>query len=137
MTAKQWLNRARRIDEEIDRLLLLKKKTYDRLVSITAQIDSTSVSGTKDQHKFDRLAEISGEIDKRVDELHEVKSEIFRTINKLDDRTERLVLIGRYLDNMSFEEIAVGIHYSYKQTCRIHGKALLSVTDVLECPIDK
>lgn len=42
---------------------------------------------------------------------------------------------GAYMTDDTLEYIACEMHYSYKQICRLHGKALLRVQNVLECPI--
>lgn len=133
MNIKQWLSRARNIDREIDSLLRERTEMRDMLFSVTSNYEAIVVSGTKDPHKFDRLAILETEIDKQIDNLVSVKAEILRAINKLDDGRFRDVLRLRYLESRTFEQIAVEINYSYKQTCRIHGRALLKMEEVLKC----
>lgn len=133
MNVKAWLNRARNIDREIDSLLRERSEMRNMLFSVTSNYEEIVVSGTKDPHKFDRLAELETEIDNQIDNLVSVKAEILRAINKLDDGRFRDVLRLRYLESRTFEQIAVEINYSYKQTCRIHGRALLKMEEVLKC----
>lgn len=71
----------------------------------------------------------------KIDELIRVKAEIERTVSAVSDERLRLILIARYINCKTFEYIACEMHYSYKQICRLHGKALLRMQDVLECPI--
>lgn len=133
MNVKAWLNRARNIDREIDSLLRERSEMRDMLFSVTSNYEAIVVSGTKDPHKFDRLAILETEIDNQIDNLVSVKAEILRAINKLDDGRFRDVLRLRYLESRTFEQIAVEINYSYKQTCRIHGRALLKIEEALKC----
>lgn len=133
MNVKAWLNRARNIDREIDSLLRERSEMRDMLFSVTSNYEAIVVSGTKDPHKFDRLAILETEIDSQIDNLVSVKAEILRAINKLDDGRFRDVLRLRYLESRTFEQIAVEINYSYKQTCRIHGRALLKIEEALKC----
>lgn len=133
MNVKTWLNRARNIDREIDSLLRERSEMRDMLFSVTSNYEAIVVSGTKDPHKFDRLAILETEIDNQIDNLVSVKTEILRAINKLEDGRFRDVLRLRYLESRTFEQIAVEINYSYKQTCRIHGRALLKIEEVLKC----
>lgn len=133
MNVKAWLNRARNIDREIDSLLRERSEMRNMLFSVTSNYEAIVVSGTKDPHKFDRLAELETEIDNQIDNLVSVKAEILRAINKLDDGRFRDVLRLRYLESRTFEQIAVEINYSYKQTCRIHGRALLKIGEALKC----
>lgn len=127
MTTKQWLSRAKRIDEEIDSLIQTRDETLSRIMSITQSYTAMPVQSTKDPHKFDRLAGLEFDIDRKVDELIEVKREILSTIHQISDRRYRLVLMKRYIDYKTFEKIAVEMHYSYKQVCRLHGRALIEM----------
>lgn len=131
MNIKQWMNRARNIDKEINSLLKQKDEMRDVVLSITSSYDAIVVSGTKEPHKFDRLVVLETEIDSMVDKLVEVKAEILKAINQLEDRRYRDVLRLRYIENMTFEAIAVETNYSYMQTCRLHGRALLKIEDVM------
>ena len=131
MTTKQWLSRAKRIDEEIDSLIQTRDETLSRILKITQSYTADTVQSTKDQHKFDRLAGLEFDIDQKVDELVEVKREIMAAINQISDRRYRLVLLKRYLDYKTFERIAVEMHYSYKQVCRLHGRALIEMEGIL------
>ena len=55
--------------------------------------------------------------------------EVPQAIDRLpDERLARLLRL-RYIDGMTWERVAVEMHYSYMQVCRMHGKAL----DVIEC----
>lgn len=127
MTTKEWLSRAINIDKEIGRLMREKRKAWDRAVSITSRVNATCVTGTKDPHKYDKLAEYEDMIDQRVDELYETKQEIQLAIAKLDNPIYRELLQRRYIDNKPLEVIAVENNYSYRHTCRLHGKALLAI----------
>lgn len=135
MTAKQWLNRGRKIDEEIDKLIESRVAIMDRLTSITQNYDSDGSQATKDPHKYDKLVEFSGMIDERTDQLVAVKKEITAVINQLPDRRQRLVLMSYYIDGKTWEQTAVDLHYSWRQVMRIHGHALYEIKNVIECHI--
>lgn len=137
MNTKQWLNRCRKIDQEIDNLLRIKTDIKARLLNITQNYDSDGAQSTKDPHKYDRLAEIDSQIDEKIDQLAEVRQEIFQTIMKLDDSIYRQILTDRYIGGYTWERIAVHIHYSYKQTVRKHGHALRAIEKFIpkeRCP---
>lgn len=126
------MNRARRIDREISQLLELKQHTRDRLTNITQTLTADIVSGTHDPHKFDKLAELESDINTKIDELVEVKREIFHLIQQLPTRSHRLVLMSYYLDMRTWEQTAVNMNYSWRQTMRIHGQALIEVEKILQ-----
>lgn len=131
MTVKSWLNRAKRLDREINTLLELKQSVYDHLLSITQRYDSDGSQSTKDPHKYDRLAEIGNDIDKKIDAFTDVREEIFQTIMMVDDSRYRQILIGRYIAGWTWERIAVDINYSYIQTVRLHGNALQAIKKLI------
>ena len=131
MTAKQWLNRGRRIDQEISKLMETKELIEARLTSIAQSYDSDGAQATKDPHKFDRLVEIDSLISERADELTRTKAEILTTINQLTDSRQRMVLISYYIDGKTWEQTAVDLHYSYMHIMRIHGYALVEIEKML------
>ena len=131
MTAKQWLNRGRRIDQEISKLMETKELIEARLTSITQSYDSDGAQSTKDPHKFDRLVEIDSLISERADELTRTKAEILTAINQLPDSRQRMVLISYYIDGKTWEQTAVDLHYSYMHIMRIHGYALAGIEKML------
>lgn len=118
VNAKQWLGRARGINREIDALLNAKAEARDQLLRITQNYSSDGAQSTKDPHKFDRLAELENLIDQKVDELFSVKQEVTEAINKLQDGRQRTVLLSYYVRCKTQEEIAVEIHYSYRNVKR-------------------
>lgn len=132
MTAKQWLSRARRLENEINQLLKLKVDVRDRLTSITQNYNNDGSQSTKDPHKFDRLAEIESLIDEKVDLLADTRQEIINTISRLDDSRYRQILTGRYIGCWTWEKIALEIHYSYPQTVRLHGFALRAIDHLIK-----
>ena len=131
MTTKEWLNRARNIDREIGQLMRERRTAWDRAVSITSRLNATCVTSTKDPHKYDALIEYDAELDRRIDSLYDTKREIQQAIWSVQDGTLRVLLSERYLEGKTWEQIAVDLHYSYMQTCRLHGKALVAIAKML------
>ena len=131
-TAKQYLNRVRRIDKEIAALLRLVQSTRESLETITQNYNSDGAQSTKNPHKFDRLVELESLVDAKIDEQIALKSEILQTIMKLSDRRQRLVLMEYYVEMKTWEQVAVDLNYSYMHITRIHGYALKEVQKVLE-----
>lgn len=132
MTTKQWLLRARNIDREIDSLIKARGELYDRVTKITQSYTGDVVQSTKDPHRFEKLAEYEIEIEQRIDRLIDVKREINAGINQLKDWRLRMVLFERYLLGRTWEQIAVDMHFSYQHVCRLHGRALIEMTEVLQ-----
>ena len=130
MTVKQWLSRARQCDREISVLMKAKDRERDRLLSMTASMDSDPVSHTADPHKFDGYVELVDAINSRIDELYDIKKEVAAVIDQVKDDRLREILLLRYISIMSWEEIAVSMSYSYMHVCRLHGDALAAADAV-------
>lgn len=133
---KDWLNRGHKINREMEHLNMSVANLRSRAVSITTNYGGNTVAGTKDPHKMDsdlaaveRYAEI---VRDRIAELSEVSGEITRVIRQVKDNRERAVLIDRYLNFFSWEQIAVSMDYTYRNVIYIHGAALKSVKAILE-----
>ena len=124
MTAKEYLTRARTLDRELIALERARARTIAQLTNSTQSLTGDIVQSTKDPHKFDRLGDLAGEIQRRTKELDRVRSEILRTVNRVPDGLCRIVLIERYLNVKSFERVAVDTNISIRNVWRIHGRAL-------------
>ena len=64
---------------------------------------------------------------KRLDLLEE-QVRIEQTIEKLNE-TERMLMRYRYIEGMTWEEVAVAINYSWMQMHRIHARALSKLVE--------
>ncbi len=139
MTAKEWLKRGWRIEEEIRHKKEMRQNIWDVVTSVTPNTTADVVSGTANPHKFDRITELDDTIDSLVDKLLRVQYEIVIAVNRLPDRNHRILLERRYVKCETWEKIAVGMGYSYRQVTRMHGRALAAFgelcKDVLECPM--
>ena len=131
MTAKQYLNRVRRIDKEIEALLRLVQRTRESLETTTQNYNSDGAQSTKNPHKYDRLVELESLVDAKIDEQISMKAEILATIMKLDDRRQRLVLMEYYVEMKTWEQVAVDLNYSYMHITRLHGYALKEVQKII------
>lgn len=132
MTAKEYLRRAYKLNEEIDQLETAKREMFSRITSITPDYNGDTVSGTKDPHKYDAYAQFAAEIDNRIDELINIKSDILNTINKVKDAKLRTLLIARYINFMTFESIAVMMNYDWRWIMQLHSRALMEIERILK-----
>lgn len=136
---KQWLNRARNIDKEIDILKQEKVEAFEDATKITSAAEGERVQISADngsENKFIEYSEYSVLVDKRIDELYAIKCEILNAINAVEDGTLRRLLELRYLQGETWERIAQSMHYSYKHIVHsLHPKALKKLKEVIECNI--
>ena len=137
MTTKEWFSRGRRLDAHINSLLATRDKLKASAESITPNYDGIVVDGTKDPHKYDGLVQMEDMIDREVDRLYAVKQEILAVILKMKDNRYRDVLTKRYIDNKTWEQIAVEMNYSFRRVIQLHGEALKAAEEYIphECSI--
>lgn len=128
MGAKEYLNKIRFVEQEINAKEEIKTKMRRRLTSVSSsRIKDVNVQGGETTTMEDRIAkyvDYSKEIDNLVDELTEMKMEVIRKIDKLDDSLDRTLLIERYVNCKEWEEVAECIGYEKRYTLKLHNDAL-------------
>lgn len=136
---KEWLNRARFIDNEVNSLMREQRRAFELATSTTGTWSEDKIqssTGNTTEKNMVKYAEYTEMIDSRIDELTAVKREILDKIGEVEDHLLRSLLINRYINCMTWEQIAVEMNYGYRQILRLHGKALNCLKDVIECHID-
>ena len=86
----------------------------------------------KVQSTVEKLEEYERKIDIKVDDWCEAKLDIEKAIHTVESDKLRLLLRYRYINGWTFEQIAVQMHYTWRQINRLHKKAI----NVIECHID-
>ena len=132
MTAREWLERARTVTMELEALQDTRDEMEDRLMKTTSTITGDIVDGTKDPHKFDQLGDIAFQITEAIKTCQQIYAETMAVIRQVDNGKYRTLLELRYIKNETWERIAVKMNYSWRQTHRIHGWALVAVGEVLK-----
>ena len=129
MTAKEYLSQAKQLDEIIN--CRLHELEYWRNLS-------KSVSGSNFEERYnsnrsveapfvrclEKIDEIKRDIDRKVSALVDLRADINKSIDALEDFGEQLVLRCRYLDNLTWEAIGKIMGVSLRTVHRIHKAAL-------------
>lgn len=127
---KAWLLQYRRLDDRIDRLEREKNRWTQRATGMSVRADGlprgTDVSDTVGQSAA-KIADLQAEIDREIGRLTDLRREVETAIASVEDALLRELLERRYIDGDTFEEIAVCLHYSWRNILRKHGKALSAV----------
>lgn len=128
---KEYLKRYRKIDREVNQLLMEKDEIFS-LGTKTTPTYSDMPKGTGENNKIqstiEKLEEQEEKINKKIDLLYEVKEDIEKTLHTVEDDTLRVLLRYRYINGLTWEEIAVTMNYDYRWILRLHGKALNELT---------
>lgn len=130
MAAKEWLGRARKLRLRLSALEDSKQRAYARAVSSTAGM-SERVSGGEPGDKLAAYAEVSLAADRQIQELERTRAEILQVIGQVEDNTLATLLTEYYVNNKTWEEVAVQIDKSWRWTMNLHGKALKAVEKIL------
>lgn len=146
MKAKDYLSsiiiydmRIRHKERDID---ILKAKVEELLTAaagvraIRYDVDKVTTSGSNNVESIMiKVSDVMEDLELELQELSDIiqnyqqsRSEIIEQIEHLDDDNDRKtyseLLYRRYVNDMSLEEIAVAMNYSYIHIRRMHGWAL-------------
>lgn len=136
MTIKEWLNRGRLLDQQVNKLLAERDRMFDLAVKVTGSIQEDKVQTSKkntSEESFAKYVAYTAEIDKKIDELIEVKKEILIAIYQVEDPTLRTLLQLRYINFETWEQIAIDMSYSYVHIVyNLHPIALQKVEELIE-----
>ncbi len=128
---KEYLKRYRKIDREVNQLLMEKDEIFSLGTKITptySDMPKGTGENNKIQSTIEKLEEQEEKINKKIDLLYEVKEDIEKTLHTVEDDTLRVLLRYRYINGLTWEEIAVTMNYDYRWILRLHGKALNKLT---------
>ena len=144
MTSKEYLKTFRDLGLRIQSL-------REEIAAVEGERDSVTVSmdGMPGSGKIgDKTGEVAARLADKLTEMKEDLSDltytywnrrqvIVKQIDSLDDAVSARILMLRYVNGYTWEQIAVEMNYSYVHTCRLHGYALQQFykryQDVIEC----
>ncbi len=135
MTAKEYLSQARTLDMRI-------KSKFQQIESLNELATSCTVvysdmprnpnhGGSKIEKAVLKIIEVEEGLKHDVENLVELKKEIMTTIHSVANVELQTLLEKRYLCFLSWEQIAVEMHYSIQHIYRMHDEALSSVTTIM------
>lgn len=143
MTPKQYLQQAYLLDEKINSRL----RELDQLRRLEASVQGVDLTRERVQcsRRFrsqveniaQKIIDLEQRINSEIDRLLELKLEIRKVIESVDNETEQLLLRLRYIEYKRWYEIAEIMGYSKRQVTRLHGYALQKIKlslNVPKCP---
>ncbi len=137
MNAKQYLRRIRFLDKTISAKLEQIEILHAQATKITAVLSNTpKAESSEEQDKLAatvaKIVDLKKTLREELEEYISLKAEAIRLINSLPDSRHRLVLMHRYINGRTWEQIAVCMHYTYQWVHCLHGKALQEFEKVME-----
>lgn len=129
---KAYLSQYKTLDRRINRMLEELARWRSKAVAITQTYSDMPRGGAGEDKMattIEHIVEMEQEINANIGRLVALRHEIEGAIARIQDDRLREIMRYRYIDGHTWERIAVDMHYSYMQICRLHIKAL----DVIEC----
>ena len=131
MTAKEYLGQARNIDNEIQSMLEEVAVLRSMAEKTTAVITGMPGNATRNTSQLsDTIAKIidrEEKIDREIDRLVDLRSEIYERVQQVEDRDARRVLYLRYMNYHSWAEIASKMKLGLRQIYRLHDEGLKKI----------
>jgi len=121
---KRYINLDREIERKLEEVARLRSKLTRITQVLTAEPQGGGSIYGKTEEIIAKIVDLEREIDADIDRLVAIRDGIKTIIEAVEDDRERLLLQYRYLDGRTFEEIAVQMHYSWRQIHRLHSRAL-------------
>lgn len=129
MKAKNYLLEIRKLDRKINNKQIELDSLRALVTSITPTLKEINVQSNGSQDRLGetmvKIIDLQHEINNKIDEYVDRKLEAIRLINKLEDDISINILIQRYINYKSWDEIAVSLSYTRQGIIKKHGKALL------------
>lgn len=132
MTVKEYLNQAHRLEQKM-------KVLVDEIVENRALLSSISSPGFEEHYNatkntdapfvraLEKIIERENELSEKTILLMDLKKEISATIETVPNDDYRLILIYRYIQNLSWCKIADNMNLDESTVRRWHNKALAQV----------
>ena len=128
--AKEYFAQIRKTDRLIKRLTDTVFTLHSSLTSQSYELnpDKVQTSGPKNtlEETVAKIVDLEADINRRIDELVDMKQEAFTMINRIPDLDQQNILIGRYIQLKKWEDISEELNYSMQWVFELHGKGLLA-----------
>lgn len=137
--AQEFLKQPRKLDVMIKNKLIEKEQWRTIAMGTTAQMGGERVQTSSSQQKMadavGKYVDMEKEIDKTIDTLIDTKQDVIAVIERLNP-IEYDVLHKRYIQYLTFDEIADSLGVTYSNTTTLHGRAIKSVQKILDARKD-
>ena len=117
------------IERRIKRLQSEKQGWLEKATAVSPNLSDMPKGGGTDkiQNAVCRIADIEQKINRDIDRQIDLRERIEAAVCAISDGKLRDLMRYRYIDGMTWEQIAVEMHYSYVHICRMHGQALAQI----------
>lgn len=135
MRAKEYLGQIRRYDVLIENKTETVARLREQATSITVKSDKVNVKTTARHDKLEatiaKIIDLENGILKDIERLTELKDEVTRVIDAVNDADLINILYKRYVHYEEWTAIADEMNFSEQHVLRLHGKALQKVQNII------
>lgn len=135
MDAKDFLRQLKKLDCMIENKLVEKQQWKAIAMGTTAQMGGERVQASSSQQKMadavGRYMDIEREVDECIDRLVDTKKDVISVIEQLET-SQYDILHKKYVQYLTFDEIAAIKNKSTSSITSIHGIALKNVQKILD-----
>lgn len=127
---KRYLMQYRKLELQIDRELEELERWKSKATKVTPTYTDTpkgNSSGDRLQTTVEKIIELSAQINRDIDHLVDTRCAIWEAIQNIQDESYKTLLSYRYIDGMTWEQIATKMYYDRSHVCRLHGQALNAI----------
>ena len=131
MKAKPFLQGIKQLDRKIENKQREVQALYDLIESVTITPKEVDVMTSGNDRRFEnaisKIVDLKNEINHNIDAYVDRKLEAIRLINKLGNDEYINILLRRYVNYESWEQIANELGYTRQAINKKHGLALLEI----------
>lgn len=128
MNAKEYLNQGflinKRIDAKIEQVGMLRALAVKTSVTLSDMPRNPNKGTSRVENTISKILDLEAEINKDIDRLVDLKKDIMNAIDTVTDPQESLVLNLRYLNFLTWEEIAAVMCCTVRNVHMVHRMAL-------------
>ena len=132
---KEYLSQLKYLNQEIQSYTEQRNALRSAIEIKTSSFNENKVQETN--KRFDakhlKFVAISEQLNDKIDERMNLQVKITNEIDLIDKQELRLVLRYKYINLLTFEQIAVKMSYDIRSVHRIHGNALKEFEDIQSC----
>ena len=132
MTNKEYLRQAYRLDQKINSDIEEVTRLREMASSISSPVLGDKVQTSRNGEapfvrSIEKILMLEEKIDREIDLLVDLKSQMRDVIAAVPDTDERMVLRYRYIHNLTWEQIGNELNADARTIRRWHGSALVNV----------
>ena len=137
LSAKDYLSQAYRIDRRINSKIEQVQSLRDLAAKATATLSDMPRSASPNIHRMEdvitKMVDLESEINADLTRLINLKHEIVTVVKCVESPELQTLLELRYLCFMTWEQIAVELHFDLRWIHRLHNRALNEVEAIRHC----